>query len=57
MGDSLYTLPANFLRLPRLKLVFPTIRQPSAMVVFAGVFFSYFLVLSGIIYGELGAFA
>jgi len=35
---------------PRYKLTVPTLRRPSAMVVFAVVFFSYFLVLSGIIY-------
>jgi len=35
---------------PRIRLSVSTIRRPSAMLVFSFVFFSYFLVLSGIIY-------
>lgn len=46
----LLELPFNFLRVPVIKIRFPRISQPGPMVVFAFVFFSYFLVLSGIIY-------
>jgi len=42
--------PLLFFRVPRLKLVIPSIQRPSAMVVFGVVFMSYFLVLSGLIY-------
>jgi len=42
--------PFRFIRIPNLKLKLPTIKQPSAMVVFGFVFLSYFLVLSGVIY-------
>jgi len=47
---SLLELPFSFLRVPNLKLKIPTLQHPSAMTVFAVVFASYFLVLSGIIY-------
>jgi len=40
----------NLFNIPRYKLTIPTIRRPSAMLVFSIVFFSYFLVLSGVIY-------
>lgn len=43
-------LPFAVVRCPRLKLSTPSVSLPSAMTVFAAVFFSYFLVLSGIIY-------
>eukprot|EP01115_Flamella_aegyptia_P014545 TRINITY_DN83342_c0_g1_i1.p1 TRINITY_DN83342_c0_g1~~TRINITY_DN83342_c0_g1_i1.p1 ORF type:complete len:149 (-),score=30.77 TRINITY_DN83342_c0_g1_i1:56-502(-) len=47
---DLLELPFQFVRVPNLKLKFPNIPQPGPMVVFALVFASYFLVLSGIIY-------
>jgi len=40
----------SFLNIPRIKLPVPTLRKPSALVVFCILFASYFLVLSGIIY-------
>ena len=43
-------LPFQFVRVPNLKLKVPNIPQPSAMTMFAFVFLSYFLVLSGLIY-------
>jgi hypothetical protein len=42
--------PFKVIRLPNLKLRLPTVSHPPAMLVFAIVFASYFLVLSGIIY-------
>jgi len=47
---EIFELPFNFLRIPNFKLRIPHISPPSAMTVFAVVFLSYFLVLSGIIY-------
>ena len=47
---SVVELPFNFLRLPRFRLKTPKLYVPSAMVVFALLFLSYFLVFSGIIY-------
>eukprot|EP01089_Gocevia_fonbrunei_P014432 TRINITY_DN3952_c0_g1_i4.p1 TRINITY_DN3952_c0_g1~~TRINITY_DN3952_c0_g1_i4.p1 ORF type:complete len:111 (-),score=15.22 TRINITY_DN3952_c0_g1_i4:37-369(-) len=43
-------LPFHFLRVPNLKLRVPHVSVPSAMTMFSIVFFSYFLVSSGIIY-------
>ena len=43
-------LPFHILRVPQIKLRLPSLSLPSATVVFALVFASYFLVLSGIIY-------
>eukprot|EP00164_Ancoracysta_twista_P006956 GFYU01009794.1.p1 GENE.GFYU01009794.1~~GFYU01009794.1.p1 ORF type:complete len:149 (-),score=44.10 GFYU01009794.1:325-771(-) len=40
----------NLLRCPNVRLKLPTINRPKSMTVFAFVFLSYFLVLSGIIY-------
>lgn len=48
--EALLELPFHFLRVPNTKLKIPNIRIPSAMTVFAILFFSYFLVSSGIIY-------
>jgi len=44
--------PFLFLRIPNLKLRLPNLAslQPGPMTVFAILFFSYFMVLSGIIY-------
>jgi len=47
---ELLELPFQFLRIPNLRLKLPKIPYPSAMTVFALVFVSYFLVLSGVIY-------
>jgi len=43
-------LPFHYVRIPNLKLRIPKFERPSAMVVFAVLFASYFLVMSGIIY-------
>ncbi len=43
-------IPFRYLRLPRYRLKTPKHYKPSSMVVFALLFLSYFLVLSGIIY-------
>ncbi|CAL1533589.1 unnamed protein product [Lymnaea stagnalis] len=49
--ESVYSVPFSLLECPNLKLKKPTwVRQPSAMVVFAAVLTSYFLVTGGIIY-------
>ncbi|KAK7094710.1 oligosaccharyltransferase complex subunit ostc-like [Littorina saxatilis] len=49
--EALYSVPFTVFELPILKLKKPTwLRQPSAMVVFAFVLLSYFLVTGGIIY-------
>merc|ERR1712137_1147314 len=49
--ESVYALPFSVLECPNLKLRKPSwIKQPSAMVVFAAVLASYFLVTGGIIY-------
>eukprot|EP01090_Pellita_catalonica_P014385 TRINITY_DN3663_c0_g1_i1.p1 TRINITY_DN3663_c0_g1~~TRINITY_DN3663_c0_g1_i1.p1 ORF type:complete len:149 (+),score=4.85 TRINITY_DN3663_c0_g1_i1:130-576(+) len=49
--DTLET-PFHFLRVPNLKLKFPSLSTltPSSMTLFVLVFLSYFLVSSGIIY-------
>ena len=47
---DLLELPFKAIRLPNFKLRLPTITQPPAMLVFAIVLGSYFLVFSGIIY-------
>merc|ERR1711977_248156 len=49
--DLVFTYPFSVLECPNLKLKKPTwLQQPSAMVVFAAVLLSYFLVTGGIIY-------
>merc|ERR1711936_784042 len=49
--EALYSLPFSVLECPNLKLRKPSwVKQPSAMVVFAAVLASYFLVTGGIIY-------
>ncbi|KAL8625875.1 hypothetical protein ACOMHN_012467 [Nucella lapillus] len=49
--ESLYSIPFTVFELPNLKLKKPSwFRQPSAMVVFAFILLSYFLVTGGIIY-------
>nr|XP_018672046.1 oligosaccharyltransferase complex subunit ostc [Ciona intestinalis] len=49
--ESVVGLPFKFLVCPNLKLKKPSwVRQPSAMVVFAIVMMSYFLVTAGTIY-------
>merc|ERR1719295_2450628 len=49
--ESVYALPFSVLECPNLKLKKPSwLQQPSAMVVFAAVLTSYFLVTGGIIY-------
>jgi hypothetical protein len=47
---DLLELPFHVLRVPQTKLRLPSLSLPSATVVFALVFASYFLVLSGLIY-------
>ncbi len=47
---DLLQLPFAVFRVPQTKLRMPSFSLPSASVVFAFVFLSYFLVLSGIIY-------
>jgi len=42
--------PVSMFHIPRVKLIIPSVSAPSPMVVFAILFFSYFLVMSGIIY-------
>merc|ERR1712233_163128 len=49
--DVLYNIPFHVLELPYLRIKKPSwIKAPSAMVVFAFVLLSYFLVTGGIIY-------
>jgi len=49
--EALYGIPFTVLQCPNLKIKKPTwVRMPSAMVVFALVMLSYFLVTGGIIY-------
>jgi len=49
--ESLYAVPFSVLECPNLKLKRPSwVRMPSAMLVFAGILLSYFLVTGGIIY-------
>jgi hypothetical protein len=49
--EVIYSLPYEFLELPNIKLKKPTwLKQPSAMVMFAMIVASYFLVTGGIIY-------
>jgi len=47
---DLLELPFTFIRIPNLKLKIPEVPRPPASVVFAALFASYFLVISGIIY-------
>jgi hypothetical protein len=49
-AQNLMLAPANFVRFPNLKLKIPRIPTPSSTLVFSGLFFSYFLVISGIVY-------
>jgi hypothetical protein len=42
--------PFRFIRVPKLKLKLPNFYLPSSKIAFAFVFFSYFLVISGVIY-------
>ncbi|XP_066137836.1 oligosaccharyltransferase complex subunit ostc [Euwallacea fornicatus] len=49
--EQFFTLPFAVLEVPVIKLKKPSwLKQPSAMVVFSLVLFSYFLVTGGIIY-------
>ncbi|KAK2159062.1 hypothetical protein LSH36_159g04009 [Paralvinella palmiformis] len=49
--ESVYKLPYTVLLCPNIKLKKPSwVRQPSAMVMFAAVLTSYFLVTGGVIY-------
>ncbi|GAM17114.1 hypothetical protein SAMD00019534_002890, partial [Acytostelium subglobosum LB1] len=48
--NALLELPFRFIRVPRMRLRVPHIEPPSPMVVFAFIFFTYFLVSSGLIY-------
>merc|ERR1711872_543780 len=49
--EALVGLPFNLLEIPNLKLKKPSwVKPPSAMVVFALILLSYFLVTGGIIY-------
>ncbi|XP_076455026.1 oligosaccharyltransferase complex subunit ostc-B-like [Babylonia areolata] len=49
--ETLYSIPFAVFELPNLKLKKPSwFKQPSAMVVFAFILLSYFLVTGGIIY-------
>ncbi|XP_027047095.1 oligosaccharyltransferase complex subunit ostc-B-like, partial [Pocillopora damicornis] len=49
--EALYGIPFHILEVPNLKLKKPGwVKPPSAMVVFAFVLLSYFLVTGGIIY-------
>ncbi|KAM9989575.1 hypothetical protein ACTFIY_005633 [Dictyostelium cf. discoideum] len=48
--ESLIELPFNFLKCPKMKLKVPNINKPSPMTMFSVIFFTYFLVSSGIIY-------
>jgi len=49
--EAVYAVPYSVLECPNLKLKRPSwVRMPSAMLVFAGILVSYFLVTGGIIY-------
>ncbi|EGC34536.1 hypothetical protein DICPUDRAFT_92195 [Dictyostelium purpureum] len=48
--DTLLELPFKFVKVPKMRLKVPNISKPSPMVVFSIIFFTYFLVSSGIIY-------
>ncbi|XP_065670091.1 oligosaccharyltransferase complex subunit ostc isoform X2 [Hydra vulgaris] len=49
--EAFYSVPFEFLEVPNLKLKKPSwLKAPSAMVVFAFVLLSYFMVTGGIIY-------
>ncbi|XP_046366952.1 oligosaccharyltransferase complex subunit ostc-like [Haliotis cracherodii] len=49
--EAVYSVPYSFLQCPNIKLKKPSwFKQPSAMMVFALVLLSYFLVTGGIIY-------
>ncbi|KAF2074959.1 hypothetical protein CYY_003744 [Polysphondylium violaceum] len=47
---DLLELPFHFIRVPKMRLQLPQFNYPSPMLVFSFVFFTYFLVSSGIIY-------
>lgn len=47
---ALLEAPFKIIRPPRLHLVLPNIPRPSPMVVFALIFLSYFMVISGVVY-------
>ncbi|KAM7273136.1 hypothetical protein ACFE04_027800 [Oxalis oulophora] len=46
----LNTLPFSIIRPPRLRLKLPTLTLPSSMTVFSLVLFTYFMVVSGVVY-------
>ncbi|XVF69856.1 hypothetical protein PTKIN_Ptkin11bG0114200 [Pterospermum kingtungense] len=46
----LNVIPFSFLRVPRLRLKFPSLSLPSPMTVFFLVLLTYFMVVSGIVY-------
>ncbi|XP_011444690.1 oligosaccharyltransferase complex subunit OSTC-like [Crassostrea angulata] len=49
--EAIFSIPFTVLEVPNLKLKRPGwVKQPSAMVMFSMVLFSYFLVTGGIIY-------
>merc|ERR1711962_1442733 len=49
--EAFYSLPFSVLECPNLKIRKPSwVKQPSAMVVYAAILTSYFLVTGGIIY-------
>ncbi|EFA79263.1 hypothetical protein PPL_07681 [Heterostelium album PN500] len=48
--SGLLELPFHFIRVPKMRLKTPNVEAPSPMVVFTFIFFTYFLVSSGIIY-------
>lgn len=48
--DTLLELPFKFVRPPQLNLIFPKLPRPSPMAIFALLFVSYFLVISGVVY-------
>jgi hypothetical protein len=47
---ALIEAPFKILRPPRLHLVLPNLPRPSPMMVFALIFLSYFMVVSGVVY-------
>ncbi|XVE71933.1 hypothetical protein DITRI_Ditri10aG0190900 [Diplodiscus trichospermus] len=47
---TLKVIPYSFLRPPRLRLKFPSFSLPSPMTVFSLLLFTYFMVVSGIVY-------
>eukprot|EP01132_Coremiostelium_polycephalum_P005016 gene5016-6245_t len=48
--EGLLELPFHYIRVPRTRLKMPNFNYPSPMLVFGLIFFTYFLVSSGIIY-------